>query len=180
MAGGDEPEALRLGKKARTLSQRPAGPSRRHIVWETSAPPFCDGRLEQERIGHFPAGRASTSRRCDRPFGTPAAHISRSSPECHRADFSLLRLGTAGMAFRRVPKHSLSEDGVFCLPRMAGRSADTYCWSKIDIKEWCRRVNLVNDIIVGVTKLVTLSRGMVHRISAYHIGSYGFSFTAIS
>ncbi|KAK8946185.1 hypothetical protein KSP40_PGU008403 [Platanthera guangdongensis] len=84
------------------------------------------------------------------------------------------------LIFKRLPPDELARTMSFVCRGWRDVVAGTYCWSEIDVEEWCRRVNRVDDIDVGVVKLVALSRGSVRRLSAYRIGNWGFSFTAVS
>ncbi|KAK8944123.1 F-box protein FBW2 [Platanthera zijinensis] len=84
------------------------------------------------------------------------------------------------LIFKRLPADELARTMSFVCRGWRDAVAGTYCWSEIDVEEWCRRVNRVDDIDVGVVKLVALSRGSVRRLSAYRIGNWGFSFTAVS
>ncbi|XP_026406574.1 F-box protein FBW2-like [Papaver somniferum] len=56
--------------------------------------------------------------------------------------------------------------------------AGPYCWSDIDIEQWCRRCNDSSKIDSVVRKLIRRSRGHFHRLSVYKLSNFGFTFVA--
>ncbi|CAL5329326.1 unnamed protein product [Camellia sinensis] len=57
--------------------------------------------------------------------------------------------------------------------------AGPYCWTDIDIEQWCRRSNRPLHLVdSAVRKLVRRSNCSFTRISAYKLGDSGFSFIA--
>ncbi|XP_055817942.1 F-box protein FBW2-like [Solanum dulcamara] len=56
-----------------------------------------------------------------------------------------------------------------------------YCWTEIDLEEWCRRCCIANRshlIDPVVRKIVRRSRSTFRRLSTYRLGDVGFSFAA--
>ncbi|MCL7035155.1 hypothetical protein MKW94_025349 [Papaver nudicaule] len=53
-----------------------------------------------------------------------------------------------------------------------------YCWSDIDLEQWCRRVKNTGTIDFAVKKLVRRSKGNFHRLSVYMLSDLGFAFVA--
>ncbi|CAN4080625.1 unnamed protein product [Withania somnifera] len=59
--------------------------------------------------------------------------------------------------------------------------AGPYCWTEIDLEEWCRRCCIANRshlIDPVVRRIVRRSRSTCRRLSTYHLGDAGFSFAA--
>lgn len=59
--------------------------------------------------------------------------------------------------------------------------AGPYCWTEIDLEEWCRRCCIANRshlIDPVVRKIVRQSRSTFRRLSTYRLGDVGFSFAA--
>ncbi|KAI8552601.1 hypothetical protein RHMOL_Rhmol06G0279200 [Rhododendron molle] len=56
--------------------------------------------------------------------------------------------------------------------------AGPYCWTEIDIEQWCRRCNRLEIIDLAVRKLVRRSKGTFRRLSAYKLGDGAFSSLA--
>ncbi|MBA0863744.1 hypothetical protein Goshw_025320 [Gossypium schwendimanii] len=54
-----------------------------------------------------------------------------------------------------------------------------FCWSDIDIQDWCRRRHLAVEYVdSAVRKLVRRSKGTFRRLSAFRLGDSGFAFAA--
>lgn len=53
----------------------------------------------------------------------------------------------------------------------------SYCWSNIDIENWCRRKNDEKKVDPVVQKLIKRST-VVQSFAAYRMGEPGFSFVA--
>ncbi|CAL5393881.1 unnamed protein product [Camellia sinensis] len=57
--------------------------------------------------------------------------------------------------------------------------AGPYCWTDIDIEQWCRRSNHPLHLVdTAVRKLVRRSKCTFTRVSAYKLGDFAFSFIA--
>ncbi|OVA10437.1 hypothetical protein BVC80_917g62 [Macleaya cordata] len=56
--------------------------------------------------------------------------------------------------------------------------AGPYCWSDIDIEQWCRRCNRPEKIDLAVRKLIRRSKGTFRRLSVYKLTNSGFCFVA--
>ncbi|KAL6959033.1 hypothetical protein U1Q18_015474 [Sarracenia purpurea var. burkii] len=57
--------------------------------------------------------------------------------------------------------------------------AGPYCWTDIDIEQWCRRCNRPDLVDSAVRKLVRRSKCTFTRLSAYKLGDAAFSYLAI-
>ncbi|XP_050203623.1 F-box protein FBW2-like [Mercurialis annua] len=54
-----------------------------------------------------------------------------------------------------------------------------YCWSEIDIQQWCRRqFRSADRVDSAVRKLIKRSRGAFRLLSAHKLGDAGFAFAA--
>nr|XP_009410174.2 PREDICTED: F-box protein FBW2-like [Musa acuminata subsp. malaccensis] len=58
--------------------------------------------------------------------------------------------------------------------------AGPYCWSEIDLDQWCRRIDRSDVINFVVRRLVRRSRGTLRRLSAYRLSNSGFVYVATS
>lgn len=56
--------------------------------------------------------------------------------------------------------------------------AGPYCWSDVDVEEWCRRRNDSHAVDMVVKKVVRRSKFTIQRLSVYRMGESGFFFIA--
>ncbi|KAL5992859.1 hypothetical protein ACLOJK_013778 [Asimina triloba] len=78
----------------------------------------------------------------------------------------------------RIPSDEIARTVPFVARSWRDLLSGPYCWSVIDIEQWCRRCNRTDVIDPVVRKLVRRSDGMIRCISAYKIGYSAFSFLA--
>lgn len=84
-----------------------------------------------------------------------------------------------GLIFVRIPaEQRVSTASLVCKSWMAC-VLGPFCWTDIDIQEWCRYRRLPVDYVdSAVRKLVRRSKGTFRRLSAYRLGDAGFAFAA--
>ncbi|XP_020701676.1 F-box protein FBW2-like [Dendrobium catenatum] len=82
------------------------------------------------------------------------------------------------LIFTRIPADELARTVPLVCRGWREAVLGPYCWSDIDIEEWCRRVDRPDVIDFAVRKLVRRSRNTLRRLCAYRIGNWGFSLTA--
>ncbi|KAF8404121.1 hypothetical protein HHK36_009001 [Tetracentron sinense] len=82
------------------------------------------------------------------------------------------------LIFIRIPADQLIRDIPFVCKAWLATVAGPYCWTEIDVEQWCRRCNSSDRIDTAVRKLVRRSKGTFRRLSAYKLGNAGFSFVA--
>ncbi|KAG0460351.1 hypothetical protein HPP92_020237 [Vanilla planifolia] len=82
------------------------------------------------------------------------------------------------LIFMKIPSDELARTAPFVCRGWRETLSGPYCWSEIDIEEWCRRVDREDVVDVGVRRLVGRSGRTLRRLTACRIGNSGFSFVA--
>lgn len=78
----------------------------------------------------------------------------------------------------RIPADEMVRNvPLVCKPWMEA-VAGPYCWTDINVAEWCRRRNDSRAVDLAVSKLVRWSKCTFQRLSAYRLGNPGFVFVA--
>ncbi|KAM7472566.1 hypothetical protein LguiA_010749 [Lonicera macranthoides] len=81
------------------------------------------------------------------------------------------------LVFVRVPADELVRSVALVCKAWLAAVAGPYCWTDIDVEQWCRRCTSSSDVIdSAVRKLVRRSKCTFQRLSAYRLGNSGFSF----
>ncbi|CAL9150100.1 unnamed protein product, partial [Musa hybrid cultivar] len=78
------------------------------------------------------------------------------------------------LVFVGMPADVLARTVPFVCPSWREVMAGPYCWSEIDLDQWCRRVDRSDVINFVVRRLVRRSRGTLRRLSAYRLSNSGF------
>ncbi|WCJ43644.1 hypothetical protein M5689_024372 [Euphorbia peplus] len=79
---------------------------------------------------------------------------------------------------RIPPEERLGHVSLVCKNWLACVSGP-YCWSEINIQDWCRKKNRsVEDVDSVARKLMKRSRAAFHLLSAYKLGNPGFVYAA--
>lgn len=84
------------------------------------------------------------------------------------------------LIFVRIPSDEMARAVAFVCRSWRDAVAEPYCWSHIDVEEWCRRCNEPGVIDYAVRKIVRRSGGILRCLSAYRLSDFSFSFIAQS
>ncbi|KAJ8618938.1 hypothetical protein MRB53_015124 [Persea americana] len=84
------------------------------------------------------------------------------------------------LIFVRIPSDEIARAVAFVCRSWRDAVAEPYCWSHIDVEEWCRRCNEPGVIDYAVRKIVRRSGGILRCLSAYKLSDFSFSFIAQS
>ncbi|XP_042448972.1 F-box protein FBW2-like [Zingiber officinale] len=80
--------------------------------------------------------------------------------------------------FSLIPTDELARTMSFVCRSWRDVLAEPYCWSIVNLEDWCRRVDRTDVIDFVVRQLVRRSRGTIRRLSVYHLGDSGFVHAA--
>ncbi|XP_042507847.1 F-box protein FBW2-like [Macadamia integrifolia] len=82
------------------------------------------------------------------------------------------------LIFVRIPAEQLVGEVQLVCKSWREAIAGPYCWTNIDVEQWCRRCSNTDVSDCLVRRLVRRSRGTVRLLSAYKLGDSGFSYVA--
>ncbi|KAK9268297.1 hypothetical protein L1049_010740 [Liquidambar formosana] len=82
------------------------------------------------------------------------------------------------LIFVRIPADQMVREVPLVCRSWFAAVAGPYCWTDINVEQWCRRCNSTDVIDSAVRKLVRRSKCTFRRLSAYKLGNAGFAFVA--